>query len=1184
MKKQLFRKWVWRGALSLLVVMSNVLISRAQVGRYGFSQGTRPYVPLTGGTVLGTALANAVPGYATLSGTVHPLAAGVIPFPFFYNGGTYTGGFVASGGYLTLGSVPPFQRFIQPAGLNGRYYDIDHPISTAFGNNFEGVLAALAGDTWGNPVAGSLGEIRYQTLGAAPNRVFVVQWARMRVYGSGAGLLNYQVRLYETSNNIEFAYGPCQTDQAITVQVGLRGSTPNDFTNRTGTWAASTAGTTNAATLPVSPAAVPANGLVYTFTPPAPLPCGQPFSLVATPAGTQAVLRWRALAPNPGPYTLVYGPAGFNPAGGGLGSQTVTGTSATVTGLMPSTDYEFYVTQNCGGAAGTSPASSPPGRFRTTVLNDEAVDAIALPTTATCQPLAATTAGATPSAGNGYDPLLPCGSTTPSSATNDVWYTVTTAATGPASTALQLTVAGQGIQAGARTVRVYRATAAAGPFALIYCSDQLVNGNAPLTLVVAPLSPSTTYYVRVANNSYLDTTAGPFTICSTVPAACGDPTNVNAFAGVTATSALLNFTPGAGATGFTVVLTPAGGVPQTLSSSLTVGPIPLTGLAPATDYSGTLQANCAGGGTSAAVPFLLYTPPLNDALANALPLPVTATCQPVAGTTNNAVATFMMPGFPTGFPAGCGTNRPNDVWYTFTTPAAGLASQAVRISVTGKAGQVRAFSRTGGTYAQVGCAAGSATTAAPPLDLTQLTPATTYYVAVGNFSTPVLPQLGAFTICVTEPATCGTTQGVGISSITATTANLTFIAGTPAPAGTSYTVTLTAQGGVPVVLANSGSTGLIALTNLVPGTYYTATLQANCGATAGLSQPTTVRFRTLGPPANDLCADAVLLSCTNSRVAALLAGATAAGNPTAACGGPQPLGPGLWYRVVGTGDEVTVDFCAGYNDDPDLQLFIYTGPCTALTCVGSNDNSLGCYRQLPAYTFATVAGQDYYLLVADTGRPVGLPPGPGSGAFDLALRCTAPAAACPPPAGLAVQVLSTTSATVTWTAPPGSFSYQVIWQPLSGGGTAAPAVYNVGNNSVINTGHTATSLLPNTPYQVSVTNLCAGPAVAPLPRSRPATVDFRTVLGTRNPALAALVELYPNPAHATATLAVPAALRQGGAATATLYNALGQAVRRLALPAGAAPVALDVQGLPTGRYLLRLDTALGSLGKALVVD
>ncbi|WP_345071097.1 T9SS type A sorting domain-containing protein [Hymenobacter fastidiosus] len=67
---------------------------------------------------------------------------------------------------------------------------------------------------------------------------------------------------------------------------------------------------------------------------------------------------------------------------------------------------------------------------------------------------------------------------------------------------------------------------------------------------------------------------------------------------------------------------------------------------------------------------------------------------------------------------------------------------------------------------------------------------------------------------------------------------------------------------------------------------------------------------------------------------------------------------------------------------------------------------------------------------------------------------------------------------------------------------------------------------------------------------------------TRAPAPA---QLFPNPAHRTATLRLPAGTAP---APLTLTDALGRAVRRYPAPAGA-EATLDLGGLPAGLYLLR---------------
>jgi hypothetical protein len=58
---------------------------------------------------------------------------------------------------------------------------------------------------------GSAGQISYTTTGSAPNRAFIVQWKNMLAFydeGTTSTLLNFQIALHETSNEIEFRYGP----------------------------------------------------------------------------------------------------------------------------------------------------------------------------------------------------------------------------------------------------------------------------------------------------------------------------------------------------------------------------------------------------------------------------------------------------------------------------------------------------------------------------------------------------------------------------------------------------------------------------------------------------------------------------------------------------------------------------------------------------------------------------------------------------------------------------------------------------------------------------------------------------------------------------------------------------------------------------------------------------------------
>ncbi len=85
---------------------------------------------------------------------------------------------------------------------------------------------------------------------------------------------------------------------------------------------------------------------------------------------------------------------------------------------------------------------------------------------------------------------------------------------------------------------------------------------------------------------------------------------------------------------------------------------------------------------------------------------------------------------------------------------------------------------------------------------------------------------------------------------------------------------------------------------------------------------------------------------------------------------------------------------------------------------------------------------------------------------------------------------------------------------------------------------------------------------------------------------AASLGLYPNPAHASATLLVPA-VAGASTARATLYNTLGQPVRTFApaaLSAEGLSTTLNLSGIAPGLYTLRVQAGTASAARKLVVE
>ncbi len=205
---------------------------------YTFAQSVGTYAPISGGTVLATTCDD------------NNYNANAIPFTFNYNGTTYTQFSVNCNGFLAMG-----------ASVTSSYV----PISAAATNN---VIVAMGMDQQTNAASSDLS---FDTLGTAPNRVLVVQWNNFRNYNQTGDSYNYQIRLHETSNVVEVAYGAfIKNTTSRTPQVGIRGASNADFNNRTGTgaWQASTAGGANTATRTLNQANLPDPGLIWTWTPP----------------------------------------------------------------------------------------------------------------------------------------------------------------------------------------------------------------------------------------------------------------------------------------------------------------------------------------------------------------------------------------------------------------------------------------------------------------------------------------------------------------------------------------------------------------------------------------------------------------------------------------------------------------------------------------------------------------------------------------------------------------------------------------------------------------------------------------------------------------------------------------------------------------------------------------------------
>lgn len=354
-----FQRWL---TSFCMLIITCVLFSSSlygQVSGYVFTQQITGYSPLSAGATV------AYPApWDNQTNPVVPLG-----FSFIFDGVPYTDCRINANGFITFGATAAAGNVAIPLS-----------VGTAFG----GAVSAFGIDL----ISGATDPIVYETTGAAPNRVFRVQWTNAQRVGDGTGSFNFQILLYETTNVIELSYGLCNTTNTTVrnIQVGLRGPNNNfiqgNVTNRLQStnveWFNNTApGTANNSTVRSSNTAYPDLGLLYRFVPPPPCttPPAQPSGLVigstAITSTSFAGNSFTAATPAPTNYLVLRSTVNTPPTAADLPNRTfpgninsivatnytvVSNTSATTftqTALLPETTYYYWVIPyniNCLGA------------------------------------------------------------------------------------------------------------------------------------------------------------------------------------------------------------------------------------------------------------------------------------------------------------------------------------------------------------------------------------------------------------------------------------------------------------------------------------------------------------------------------------------------------------------------------------------------------------------------------------------------------------------------------------------------------------------------------------------------------------------------------------------------------------------------------------------------------------------
>lgn len=177
------------------------------------------------------------------------ISAQITFFPFCFGGQIYNRVQVSTNGVMFLGTTAAGNN-----NFNNLNTSTDRP-----------AIAPL----WDDLATGASGNVNYVLSGVSPNRVLSVEWRQMEWnFAATTWAIEFQVRLYETSNRIEFYYnrngGAAANINNASASIGISGPTSGDFYSLGDVTASPTVSkvteTTNLATKP-------ATGQLYRWDP-----------------------------------------------------------------------------------------------------------------------------------------------------------------------------------------------------------------------------------------------------------------------------------------------------------------------------------------------------------------------------------------------------------------------------------------------------------------------------------------------------------------------------------------------------------------------------------------------------------------------------------------------------------------------------------------------------------------------------------------------------------------------------------------------------------------------------------------------------------------------------------------------------------------------------------------------------
>jgi hypothetical protein len=146
-----------------------------------------------------------------------------------FSGAIYDGNAASGPGVVTCGGAIAYRQLPQAFSTSG----CAATPPTSYSGTYI-ALAPLYTDLWvSGGTAALANSLRTQTIGTAPNRIFIAEYINFDDFAAGVASFNFQVQLYESTGQIQFVYGtmtgssgPTTTNYTIGINNSTMSATP----------------------------------------------------------------------------------------------------------------------------------------------------------------------------------------------------------------------------------------------------------------------------------------------------------------------------------------------------------------------------------------------------------------------------------------------------------------------------------------------------------------------------------------------------------------------------------------------------------------------------------------------------------------------------------------------------------------------------------------------------------------------------------------------------------------------------------------------------------------------------------------------------------------------------------------------------------------------------------------------